>query len=91
MGIQSIVDQVDRQDLIILDEGDWHLFDNISEKGANLPKCTGIIGLTATTKSQNEAKEEAYLKQNNFIIVDSCIQDTTNDTPPTPIKLDDFL
>ena len=29
VGVQSITNQVDKQDLIILDEGDWHLFDNI--------------------------------------------------------------
>ena len=39
----------DEEDLLILDEADWHLFDDINQRSAPLPRCKAIIGLTATS------------------------------------------
>ena len=59
------------EDLIILDEGDWHLFDDICQREAPLPKCKGIIALTATSISNCDGKEEKYLKDANFKVIES--------------------
>ena len=59
------------EDLIILDEGDWHLFDDICQGEEPLPKCKGIIALTATSISNCDGKEEKYLKDANFKVIES--------------------
>ena len=60
-------------DLLILDETDWHLFDDICQRDAEIPKCKGIIGVTATSMSMCEGVETAYLNHHNFKMVDSGI------------------
>ena len=45
VGIDNTVKEMTKDDLLILDEADWHLLDKISD----LPKSSyGIIAMTAT-------------------------------------------
>ena len=60
---------IKKNDIVILDEGDWHLLD----KQEKVPACQGIIALSATT-CKSSGNEEAYLKQLSYHMIDSQIE-----------------
>ncbi len=75
VGIDSVTFD-SKSDLLILDEADWHLFDDICQRQVALPKCKGIIGLTATSFNHDYGVEKAFLEREGFWIIDSGIEDT---------------
>ena len=89
--MKNVAEQIGPQDLLILDEADYHLFDDVCFRNAALPKCKGIIGLTATSYQVQGGVENDYLKQNKFSLIDSSIPDTTEEAALHPIKLEDFF
>ena len=59
--MKNVAEQIGQQDLLILDEADYHLFDDFCFCNASLPKCKGIIGLTATSYQVQGGVEYDYL------------------------------
>ena len=89
--MKNVAEQIEPQDLLILDEADYHLFDDVCFRRATLPKCKGIIGLTATSYQVQGGVENEYLKKNKFSLIDSSIPNTTEEAELLPIKLEDFF
>ena len=91
VGMKNVAEQIGPEDLLILDEADYHLFDDVYFRRATLPKCKGIIGLTATSYQVQGGVENEYLKKNKFSLIDSRISNTTEEAELLPIKLEDFF
>ena len=61
-------------DLLILDEADWHLFDDL----CILPACRGVIGMSATSVTIGGGNESMYLAKMMFEVMQSGIACTIN-------------
>ena len=91
VGLEKAAGEMTSQDLLIFDEADYHLFDDVCKRKARLPKCKGIIGLTATSFQVDGGVEYEYLKRQSFTLIASGIPDSTNEVQLTPIDLPSFF
>ena len=70
VGVTYTVMQMTKNDLLILDEADWHLLDELKD----LPKESyGVIGMTATDLSKAGGQEEKRLQQLRMPVFNSKI------------------
>ena len=59
MGVKSSLEQMKKSDLLILDECDWHAFDDLCD----LPRSIfGVFAMSATDVGVKEGNEELRLK-----------------------------
>ena len=58
VGIDERIQQMTSKDLLVLDEGDWHLLDELRD----LPKKSyGVIAMTATDVGSDKGNEKRRL------------------------------
>ena len=79
------VKNMQKDDLLLLDEADWHLLDERSVP----PQCLGVIAMSATTVGKKNANEEYRLKELGFEMIPSLIEgdfDPDKDVKETPAE-----
>ena len=80
--------KISQKDLLILDEADWHLFD----ERIDLPKTYGILAMSATQAGIKGGNEERLLSNLKFQIIDSEIVGSIDwETPLEVLDLERFL
>ena len=89
VGFDTVIDTMTKDDLLILDEGDWHLLDQCCD----LPKEKyGVFALTATDVGSNDGVEQRRLDYLKFKVFQSKIPSNFDVTAqPQAIDADKFL
>ena len=85
VGFDDAVNDMGKDDLLILDEADWHLLDKLSD----LPKkCYGVLAMTATDVGNLQGNEKKLLDMLKIQTFDSKIKGSFDASKPL-VEIDD--